>query len=85
MSLLVIFETLGLFVNTLTVDNNSSLCNSENLQQPIQMTLSKKQKPFLNFLLHFWNLNQILNILEKKDDPHGLYISEITDGEGRGY
>ena len=53
MSLLVIFETLGLFVNTLTVDNNSSLCNSENLQQPIQMTLSKKQKPFLNFLLHF--------------------------------
>ena len=42
-----------------------SECNSEYLQQSIQMQLSKKNKLFLNFLLNFWNLFQILNILKK--------------------
>ena len=31
-----------------------------------QIQLSKKQKHFPNFLLHFWNLHQFLNILEKQ-------------------
>ena len=35
MSLLVICEMLGQFANTLTVDFNSFLCDSENLRQPI--------------------------------------------------
>ena len=35
MSLLVICEILGLFVNTLTADHKYSLCDSENSQQPI--------------------------------------------------
>ena len=35
MSLLVICEILGLFVNTLTVSEKYFLCNSENLLQPI--------------------------------------------------
>ena len=30
------------------------------------MQLSPKQKAFLNFLLHFWNLHQILKTLKKK-------------------
>ena len=51
-SLLVISETLGLFVNTLSVNNMSSVRNSENLEKPVQMQLSKKQKPFLILLLH---------------------------------
>ena len=38
----------------------------ENLQLPIQMQLSQKQNIFLNFLIHFWNLRQILNILKKR-------------------
>ena len=29
------------------------------------MELSKKQKNFLDFLLQFWNLDQMLNILKK--------------------
>ena len=29
------------------------------------MQLSQKQKVFLSFLLHFWNLDYILNILIK--------------------
>ena len=41
MSLLVIYKILGVFVNTLTLDDKYSLLNSENLRQPIQMQLSK--------------------------------------------
>ena len=43
MSFLVISEILALFVNTLTVDHKYYLCNMENLQQSIQMELSKNQ------------------------------------------
>ena len=49
MSLLVIFEILGLFVNTVTVDEKYSLLNRKNLPQPIEMKLSKKQKRFSEF------------------------------------
>ena len=41
---------LGLFVNTLTADDKYSICNTLNLQQPIQMQLSKK---FQQCLGHF--------------------------------
>ena len=50
MSLLVICEMLGLFVNTLNSDEMYYLLNSENMQQPIQMQLSKKQKNVLQRL-----------------------------------
>ena len=30
------------------------------------MQLSQQKKPFLNDLLHFWNVAYILNILQKK-------------------
>ena len=58
MSLLVLSEILGLFINTMTVDDMYSFPNNENLPQPIQMQLSKKQKKlFLEFLLYFQNLH----------------------------
>ena len=57
MSLLVIFEILGLVVNTLAADWIYSLENKENLLQEIQMQLSKELKVFLNFLLRFWNVH----------------------------
>ena len=78
MSLLVISEILGLLVNTLTSNEEYSPHNSENLRQPIQMQLSKKQIISLNFLRHseiyikfytFW----------KKYGPHNLCIMEIRD------
>ena len=53
MSLLVISEILGLFLNTLTTDEKYSLRNSENLSESIKMQLSKKQKTFSGLLLHF--------------------------------
>ena len=46
------------------------------------MQLSQQQKNiFLNFSPNFWNLNSILNIFEKKDDPHSFCISETTYSE----
>ena len=42
----------------------------------------KNKRFFLNFFLHFSDLLQFTNIF-KKDDPHSLCISEITDNERR--
>ena len=41
----------------------------------------RNKKIFLSFLLHLWNLQSVLNILKKKDDPHRSNISEITDSK----
>ena len=49
------------------------------------MRVSRKQKTFPDFLLHFWNLVYILNILEKKEGSHTRGILEITDLEKHGY
>ena len=43
------------------------------------MQLSQKRKIFVNFLLKFWNVNVILDILTKKGDLQRFCISEITD------
>ena len=43
------------------------------------------KKPFLNFLLHFWNVHEIWSIFKKKDEYPSLIISEIIDAERRGY
>ena len=53
MSLLVTCEILGLFFNTLTVNDRYSFRNSRNLPQPIQIQLSKKQKVFSQFFPAF--------------------------------
>ena len=55
-SLLMIWKISRLFPNTLKADGKYSLFNRDKLTQPIQMQLSEKQKKFLNFFAHFWNL-----------------------------
>ena len=69
-SLLMIQKILRLFVNTLTVDDKDYLLNRDNLTEPIQMQLSKKQKTFSEISFAF--LNCLLNFkhLPKKDDSH---------------
>ena len=57
---------MELLVNTLAADEKYPVLNRGNLTISIRMHLSNQQKPFLNFLLHFWNLAEILNILKKK-------------------
>ena len=66
MSPLLLGEMLRMFVNTLAIDLMYPVQGCENLQLPIQMQLSEKQKSFSNFLLHLRNLHRILNILTKK-------------------
>ena len=62
-SLLVICKILELFLNTLTADDRYSLLSSNNLTQPIQIFLSKKQIFFSEiFSAIFLNVDQILNI-----------------------
>ena len=66
----MIHKILGLFVNTLTVDDKHYMLNRDNVTQPIQIELSQKQKTFFKFLLAF--LKPILSYkhLPKKIDPH---------------
>ena len=65
MFLLVICQILGLFVNTLTVDDNYSLFYKENLQQATQIESSKKQKTFSQFVAVFSKLPANFEHFEK--------------------
>ena len=56
MSVLVVSQILGLFVNTLAADHRYTLRNSENWAKPIHKKLSKKQKTFSDYLAIFLNL-----------------------------
>ena len=58
-SALVWSEILRLFVNTLTADNKYSRSNVHNFEQQVETPLSQKQKIFVDFLLHFWNVHEI--------------------------
>ena len=85
MSASVWYEILRLFVNPLTADDKYSGSNMQNLQQQFQTPLSQKQKTFSGFFIAFlkcaWNLEHF----QKKDEYPRLMISEIIDGETRGY
>ena len=73
-----------MFVNTLTADDQYSLLNRDNLTQPIRARLSEKQKAFFQFFLAFPKSTLNLEHLQKKDDLHSRFISEITHSEKRG-
>ena len=45
----------------------------------------KNKRIFVHFLLPFWIVHAILNILKKKDEYPSLIISEIMDCERGGY
>ena len=79
MSLLKIFQILRLFVNTLTPDDKNPLHNIENVLEPIQMQLSKKEKTFSEFSVSKSNFEHF----EIKDDFDSLCISEITKRKRR--
>ena len=71
-----------LFVNILIVDEKHYLFNRDNVIQPIQIQLSRKQKTFFQFFF-FAFLKSILNFkhLPRKDDPHSLSIFGNTGSE----
>ena len=63
-------EMLGLSVNTLTSDGKYPVQGCENLQLPIQMQLSEKQKNFSQFFVSFVESSSNLKHFEKKVDCH---------------
>ena len=65
MSLFVICDILELFVNTLTGNDKYSLHNREDLQQPIQIQLSKKQKKNSEFFAVFLKFTSNFEHFEK--------------------
>ena len=74
-------QILGLRVNTLATNEKYPVLKRENLTIPIQMQLSQKQKTFFEFFAAFLKFGLNFEQFEKKDDPHSLSISEITDSE----
>ena len=59
-----------LFINTLSVNGKYSLVNRDNLTQPIQMQLSRKQKTFSEFFSAFLESSLNFEHFQKKDDSH---------------
>ena len=71
---LSVCEILGVFVNTLTADDQYPVWDCENLPPPLQMLQMHLENEFfffffffffVNFLVHLFNLHQILNIFKK--------------------
>ena len=75
------YKILRLFFNTLSADGKYSLLNTDNLTQPIQMQLSRKEKTFCEFFSAFLKSSLNFVLFQEKDDPHGRCISKITDSE----
>ena len=69
----------------LTAEYMYSRRNMQTFRQEVQTPLSLKQKPFLEFLLRFWNLYEMENIFLKKAESSSLSISEIIDSKRGGY
>ena len=77
----MIFELLQLFVKTLTADDKCSLCNISNLQELIQMQLSKKLKTFCHFFSRVLKSASNFESFGKRDYSHSLCISKLMDCE----
>ena len=62
-------------------NNKYPVVNRDNLTISIQIKLSKKQKFFSDFFPAFWKFRLNFEHFEKKYDPHGFCVFEITDSE----
>ena len=84
MSLLVISEIVALFVNILTADHKYSLCNTENLQQCINMQLFKKQKVLFKLCaLILKSASNFEHFSKKRSSLPSLCISEKMESKRR--
>ena len=81
--LLVIYKSSGLLVNTLTTDVKYSLLNRDNLTQPPQIQISRKEKKFSMSSFVVLKFKSTFEHFDKKDDAQSLYVSEISDCERR--
>ena len=82
-SLLDSWKVFRPFLNTLTAYDTYSLNSKDKWMQTIQMHLFQKEKIFSPFFLAFSESPLNFEHFQKRDDPHSLCISEITDHERR--
>ena len=82
-SLLDTWKFFRLFLNTLTANDKYSLNNKDKWMQKFQRDLSQKENNFSEFFSPFFESSLNFEHFQKKDDPHSLCISEITDHERR--
>ena len=54
----------------MSADGKYSLFNKDNLTQPIQIELSRKQKTFSEYFSAFLKFHLKFEHIKKKDDPH---------------
>ena len=73
-----------MFVDALTANDKYSFCNSENLLQPNQMQLCKKQKILSQFFAAFLKFTSNSEHFEKESDRHSFCISEIRNCQRHG-
>ena len=64
--MLVLCKILGLYLNTVTDDNKYCLLYRDNLMQPIEILLSRKQKTFSVFFSAFFKSTLNFEHFEKK-------------------
>ena len=70
MSPLELREILGLYVNTLTANAKYPIQDCDNIQLPIQMQISGKQKIFYRFFVPFLESTSNFQHFDKRDDCH---------------
>ena len=84
-SVLVRFEVLGLFVNTLTGEYMHSRSNMQNFPQQFQTQLSQKRKGFFRFFIAFLKCTLSLEHFATKRESPCLSILEIINSKRSGY
>ena len=75
MLVLVRFELLGHFVNTLTADYKYSLQNREKLSQQVPMQTYLELKTCSKFLISFLKFTLNLEYFDRKNQSHSLSIT----------
>ena len=78
-SLLLKWQMLGLFLNTLATDEKYPLLKRNNLTVPIQRQLSQKHKTFSQFFTVFSKSRWKFEHFETEDDLQRVCIFEIAD------
>ena len=83
-SLLVICKISRLFPNSLSAYGKYSLLNRDILVTPIQMQLSRKQKPFSELFSAFFKSSLNFGHFQTKDNSQSWAVSEIVQSEKQG-
>ena len=78
---LIRFEILGLFLNTMTTDDNISRRNRDNFVQQIQMQLPQQPKIFSRYFFAFLKSTSNFQYFDKREECHSLTIFDILDSE----